>query len=284
MNLKEIITSTKAYNFHSHTQFCDGRASMAKLVEEAVKEGYLHYGFTPHSPIPFKSPCNMEMEQVEEYFNEFNRLKNLYKDKINLYISMEIDYLGNQWGATNPYFKNLPLDYRLSSVHFIPTPAGDKMIDIDGRPESFIQKMHEYFNDDIHYVVDTFYDHTMQMIESGGFDVLGHFDKIGFNASHFQPGIEDEDWYIAHIDRVIEKLKSTNFIVEINTKAWEAPVNSTEEQIKSYIPRLFPSPCTIAKLLDADIPLMVNSDTHYPFRLNSGRQAAFDIIDRLKGK
>lgn len=252
---------------------------MEQFVKEAIKQGYIHYGFTPHSPIPFDSPCNMGMDRVEEYVTEFHRLKNLYKDKINLYLSMEIDYIGEDWGASNQYFKNLPLDYRLSSVHFIPTQSGNKMVDVDGRPDSFVRKLHDHFNSDIRYVVDTFYDQTIRMIELGNFDILGHFDKIGFNASYFQPGIENEDWYQNRLRQVIDLIKHSDLIVEVNTKAWEAPVNSSSEEIESYVPRLFPSPHTIKTLQQSGIPLMVNSDTHYPFRLSSGRQAAFDILD-----
>lgn len=86
MTVKEIISSTRSYNLHSHTQFCDGRADMARFADAAVKAGYKHYGFTPHSPIPFHSPCNMEQSQVEEYISEFNRLKEEYRGRINLYL------------------------------------------------------------------------------------------------------------------------------------------------------------------------------------------------------
>ena len=34
---------------------------------------------------------------------------------------MEIDYLNDDWGPANDYFQSLPLDYRIGSVHFIPT-------------------------------------------------------------------------------------------------------------------------------------------------------------------
>ena len=279
MNVKEIITSTRAYNLHSHTQFCDGRAEMARFADAAVSAGLKHYGFTPHSPIPFHSPCNMSESQVGEYISEFNRLKDIHKGKINLYLSMEIDYLGDNWGATHPYFSSLPLDYRLSSIHFIPTPDGREMVDIDGRPESFCEKMHKYFDDDIRYVVDKFYARTLEMIAAGGFDIIGHFDKIGFNASHFSPGIEDEDWYRRHIDNVIDAIAGTDIAAEINTKAWEPPVGASAEQTACYKPRLFPSAHTIQKLKRAGIPLVVNSDAHYPDRISFGREAAFRIID-----
>lgn len=279
MNLHEIISTTRDYNFHSHTQFCDGRESMARMAGQALACGMKHYGFTPHSPIPLPSSCNMSALAVPDYVAEFQRLKELYAGRINLYLSMEIDYLGDRWGATNPYFDTIPLDYRLSSVHFVSTPDGEREVDVDGRPQNFRAKMAEHFDNDIHYVVDSFYARTLAMIEKGGFDILGHFDKIGFNASSFSPGIENEPWYRRHIDNVIDAVRATDIIVEINTKAYPAPVGSTLAQEAVYEPRLFPSPDVIRRLVSAGLPLAVNSDAHYSSRITAGRAAAFAIID-----
>ena len=279
MNLHEIISTTRDYNFHSHTQFCDGRESMARMAGQALACGMKHYGFTPHSPIPLPSSCNMSALVVPDYVAEFQRLKELYAGRINLYLSMEIDYLGDRWGATNPYFDTIPLDYRLRSVHFVSTPDGEREVDVDGRPQNFRAKMAEHFDNDIHYVVDSFYARTLAMIEKGGFDILGHFDKIGFNASSFSPGIENEPWYRRHIDNVIDAVRATDIIVEINTKAYPAPVGSTLAQEAVYEPRLFPSPDVIRRLVSAGLPLAVNSDAHYSSRITAGRAAAFAIID-----
>lgn len=282
-DLKEIISSTRAYNLHSHTQFCDGRVPMAVMAAQAVAEGMLHYGFTPHSPIPdtISSTCNMAAARADEYIEEFNRLRQLHDGQIKLYLSMEIDYLGSKWGASNPYFDTLPLDYRLSSVHFVPDFDGIE-IDVDGRPWHFAEKMHTHFRDDIRYVVDTFYARTLEMIEAGGFDMIGHFDKIGFNASTFSPGIEEEPWYRRHIDNVIDALRATDIVVEVNTKAWLPNPDATPEQIAAHEPRLFPSPDVIKRLVSAGVPLAVNSDAHYPHRIRTGRDEAFAIIDSIR--
>lgn len=278
MDIKNIVNSTKLYNFHSHTQFCDGRANMVDIVNAAIDAGLQHLGFTPHSPIPVESPCNMKAIDVDTYINEFNRLKSEYSDRINLYMSMEIDYLGEQWNAANAYFSSLPLDYRLSSIHFIPSQDGT-LIDVDGSAARFIENVHKHFHSDIRYVVDTFYQHTLDMIELGGFDIIGHFDKIGWNASSFQPGIEDENWYRKHIDNVIDALKSSGIVVEINTKAWLPPVGCSAETAATYDSRLFPSPTVIRRLRDVDVTLAVNSDVHYTERITAGRDVAFGIIE-----
>ena len=88
MDFKKIIQQTSRYNFHSHTQFCDGRYSMEQFVEAAVEAGFEHWGFSPHSPIPIGSPCNMLTVDVKKYLEEVARLRNLYGDRINLYAAM----------------------------------------------------------------------------------------------------------------------------------------------------------------------------------------------------
>ena len=280
-DIREIIATTRDYNFHSHTQFCDGREPMAIMAAQAVAEGMKHYGFTPHSPICVESPCNMLVSDIPAYREEFLRLKELYSDSIELYFSMEIDFLGDKWGATHPVFDNIPLDYRLSSIHFVPSPITGEEIDIDGSPNSFSVKMDKYFGNDIRHVVDAFYARTLEMIGKGGFDIIGHFDKIGYNASCFSPGIEEESWYYRHIDDVIDALAATDIIVEINTKAVMPPVGATAEAAEKYVPRVFPSPAVIRRLVSAGIPVAVNSDAHYSSRIRAGRDYAFSIIDSI---
>lgn len=260
----DISKSTDKYNFHSHTQFCDGRVDMETMTLAAIEAGMTHWGFSPHSPIPFGSPCNMPESDVRSYLDEVARLKDVYGDRINLYASMEIDYLGDDWGASTSYFKELPLDYRISSVHFI--PSGEGFVDVDGSFESFKGKMSRYFDDNIRHVVELFYRQSAAMVEAGGFDIIGHFDKIGHNASMFSPGIEDEPWYIGLVDNLVDMIIDKGLVVEINTKAHESA------------DRFFPSLRYWRRLIDADVGIVVNSDAHYPDRVNLGRNAAIEHL------
>ena len=266
MNFLEIIGDSKLYNFHSHTQFCDGRASMDMFAREVVAQGFSHYGFSPHSPIPVESPCNMLKINVPVYLDEVARIKEEYKDSATkFYASMEIDYLGKDWGPSHEYFQSLPLDYRIGSVHFIPSQS-DELIDIDGSHENFDKKMHCYFNDDIRYVVETFYKQSIDMVNLGGFDLIGHFDKIGNNASHYCPGIEDEAWYQALVSELIEAIIAKQLTVEINTKAWDKHN------------RFFPHSRYWKRLVDAQVPIIINSDAHYPHLINANREEAHSLL------
>ena len=182
VDLRKIIKENKLYNFHSHTQFCDGKDEMSKFVEEAVIQGFSHYGFSPHSPLPIESPCNMSFDNVDAYLKIVDDLKEKFGNTINIYKSMEIDYIDNQWGPNNKYFNDLNLDYKIGSVHFIPTQEGE-FVDIDGRFSNFKIKMDKYFDNDINYVVKTFYNETIKMIEEGNFDVISSFEIIAHNSS-----------------------------------------------------------------------------------------------------
>ena len=98
MDLIQQIGSSKLYNFHSHTQFCDGRDVMCRFAEAACAAGFTDYGFSPHSPVPIESSCNMAKEAVPLYLDEAMRLRQLYRGRMRIYISMEIDFLGKEWG------------------------------------------------------------------------------------------------------------------------------------------------------------------------------------------
>lgn len=270
MDFESIISQTRQYNFHSHTQFCDGHASMELMARAAVGAGMRHYGFSPHSPIPVSSPCNMLRADVDVYLAEVQRIKTMPElQSCRFYAAMEVDYLGDDWGPVNEYFKSLPLDYIIGSVHFIPSQSGE-YVDIDGHFDSFAKRMKAYFRDDIDYVVDTFYRQSRAMVEAGGFDILGHFDKVGQNASYYAPGIEDGSHYRQCVESLIGMIIDRRCVIELNTKAREQHG------------RFFPGERYLPVLADAGITILVNSDAHQPDRIDASRGEAFNLLDRIR--
>ena len=270
MEFGPIIAKTRLYNFHSHTQFCDGHATMEEMARAAVACGMEHYGFSPHSPIPIASPCNMSSESVGEFLGEVERLQQLPElAACRFYKAMEIDFLGDDYGPANDYFKNLGLDYSIGSIHFIPTQSGE-YVDIDGSFENFSKRMKLYFRNDIEYVVSTFFSQSAKMIEHGGFDILGHFDKVGQNASYYSPGIEDSELYRSLVNGLIDTIIARRLTIELNTKARELHG------------RFFPGERYLERLVRAGITILVNSDAHRPDRINASRDEAYRILDSLK--
>lgn len=265
LDFNQIISTTSQYNFHGHTQYCDGHANMEDFVIEAIVEGFAHFGFSPHAPINIESPCNMSREDVPIYLEEIQRLKSVYGDQISLYAGMEIDYV-DVFGPNDDYFQSLPLDYRIGSVHFIPSIHDDGiMVDIDGRFSKFKSKMGKYFDDDIEWVVRAYYNQMIKMVQRGGFDIVGHFDKIGLNASMFCHGLDEEPWYDKLVFQLFEAIMDYNYIVEINTKSW------LEHN------RFFPHLKYFGMLKKYGAPVVFSSDAHYPTLISSGRDEAMRL-------
>lgn len=269
IDFRSITSTTSRYNFHCHTQYCDGHASIEDFVREAEEEGFEHIGFTPHSPMLFETTCNMKRDDVDAYRQEIERMRKLYGDRINIYYGMEIDYT-DQFGASNSYYKSLGLDFSIGSVHFIPAKNDENLlVDIDGRFPNFKKKMGQYFDNDIEWVVRKFYEQSMKMVECGGFDIVGHFDKIGFNASQFQDGIDDEPWYDKLVLTLFEAILDHHYAVEINTKSW-LQHNRFFANIKYF-----------SMLKESGVTIVVNSDSHYPTLINSGRDEAIRLLKAL---
>jgi len=239
------------------------------MAEAAVAGGFLHIGFSPHSPIHIPSPCNMSYESVEQYKAEVEHVRQMYGDRCKFYIGMEIDYLSPEHGPSAQMYKDFGLDYAIGSVHFIRSQEGD-YVDVDGSFDAFRRKMAFNFHYDIKYVVTEFYRASNEMLSLGNFDILGHFDKIAQNGACYSPGIEDERWYQDIVDEYIDNIIKSGITVEINTKA------------RKEYGRFFPHERYWKRLIDAGVTFVVNSDAHYPDRIDASRQVAFDIIKSLK--
>lgn len=104
IDFEKIIKSSQQYNFHTHTQYCDGRDNIESFVKSAISQDFHWLGFSPHSPVLCESGCNMKKELVSQYTNEVETMKSKYGCQINIFTGMEIDFFDN-WGPSNEYFK-----------------------------------------------------------------------------------------------------------------------------------------------------------------------------------
>lgn len=111
-----------------------------------------------------------------------------------------------------------------------------------------------------------YYGRLRRMLELGGFDVVGHADKMHYNAACYRPGLLDEAWYDTLVKEYFEDIAARGYQVEINTKSYH--------DLGTFYPngRYFPL------LRSLGIRVQVNSDSHYPERINSGRLEALRAL------
>ncbi|MBD5274593.1 MAG: histidinol-phosphatase HisJ family protein [Bacteroides sp.] len=252
-------------NLHSHTEFCDGRASMAEMAEAACRAGFTTWGISPHSPICCPSGANMKTEDVDAFLAESSRLKKEYEGRMRVLTGMEIDYVSVKFGPHMEYFRNLPLDYRIGSVHFVRTRNG-RPVDVDGPAERFMKYLESEYDGDLRYVVETYFKEELEMLERGGFDIIGHLDKIGDNGSHAQADLEDQPWYAELVESVISKTVEKGVIIEINTKKFDTGQ------------RFFPAERWWPLLKRYEARIILSTDAHYPDKVSVGYAAALSHL------
>lgn len=256
-------------NYHSHCTFCDGRSTPEDFVKFAISNGFRAYGFTSHSPLPFETFWNMSKNDMSEYLAEINRLKVKYADRLEIYTSLEIDYLDETYNPSIAYFQELPLDYRIGSIHFLPLSehlSEDNTVCIDGAFADYKKSVDRYFEGDISKLVARYFDSTLKMIEAGGIDIVGHLDKIYMNGHKYEGFSFEADWYQKPFKAVLDLIAQKGLMVEVNTK------NLKKQQ------QLFPRKEYLGLLKEMNIPMMVNSDCHYPDLVNDGRAEAFELL------
>ncbi len=252
-------------NYHSHCIFCDGRADMESFVRFALSQGFTSYGFSSHAPLPWPTAWTMEWDMMDDYLAEFHRLKAKYADRIELYIGLEIDYLNEASNPSIDRFRSLPLDYRIGSVHMLYDDRGE-VVDIDCSPSTFRRIVDTHFGGDLERVVRLYYARLTRMLHLGGFDIVGHADKMHYNASCYRPGLLDEPWYDTLVREYFSLIADLGYMVEVNTK--------------SYLDTgtFFPNARYFSFLHDLGIRVLVNSDAHYPERINNGRIEALQAL------
>ena len=266
-------------NYHSHCLYCDGRADMASFARFAISKGFTAYGYSSHAPLPFPTAWTMEWDRMDDYLNEFSRLKSQYEGHLELYVGLEIDYLNEESHPATARFQDLPLDYRIGSVHLLQNAKGE-VVDADLSPERFAQMVEKHFHGNLENAVRQYFDRSERMLQLGGFDILGHADKVHYNAECYCPHVTSEDWYVSLVRMHLANAVHRGYLIEVNTKAWQ--------DLKVFYPGISYFPF----LHELGARVVVNSDAHYPERINYGRlealralqEAGFHTVAELHGE
>ncbi len=244
-------------NYHGHSNYCDGHGNIEEYILKAIEYKMPVIGISSHAPVPFNCFWTMKKDRLKEYDKEVQDLKEKYNDKITVLKALELDYLPAYGGFNKSVLDNIQLDYRIGSIHFIDRFKNGESWGIDGSFDEFKQGLKEIFNNDIKAVVKRFYELTKEMITTQQFEILGHFDKIKMHNVTEQLFDESDEWYIEEIESVLRLVAERDIIVEINTKSYE----------KNGL--LFPGPEIFPLLRKYNIPITINSDAHYPEKLEA---------------
>ena len=239
------------FNFHTHSIFSDGKSTPDDVVVEAINQGLKAIGFSDHSPVPFENSFAIKNDEIDNYITTIMSLREKYKNQIDVYCSMEMDFIPGIVKDFKQTKETLGLDYMIGSVHLVGNDI-NRLWFIDGsKMETYDEGLYNYFDGDIKKGVRAFFHQYNEMIETEEFDIVGHFDKIKMHnrGRYFS---EEDKWYRDYLMETLTLIKEKSLIVEINTRGI----------YKKRSDDFYPSTWTFPLMKEMNIPVVISSDSH----------------------
>ncbi|GAA0380098.1 histidinol-phosphatase HisJ [Bacillus horti] len=249
---------------HTHTPFCPHGSSypLEDYVEQAIQLGFDIYSVTEHAPLPpsFADPVPdqdsaMAYNVLEQYLAEAERVKEKYKDKIEVRIGLEVDYIHGLEHETKAFLNKYGprLQDSILSLHFLPIGTEWKILDFTA--DFFEQELIQHFS-----TVDLVYLHYYQILQQAvKADLgphkpkrIGHFSLIEKFKRKF-PSTQKEVWWEQALI-TLQDIKERGYSLDFNTAGYRK-----EDCLERY-----PSDQLLHYALSLRIPFVFGSDAHRP--------------------
>lgn len=251
-------------NYHTHSEYCDGKGTLREYVDYAVAHGFGALGFSSHAPVDFDNDFALRAERFDDYCHEVRALHDEYQGRIDLFLGLEIDYIPGLLDDFKPLIQQGQLDYFIGGVHLVTVPGdilpadrsarADHLWFIDGpRQETYDEGLQRLFGGDIRRAVTAFFRQSCEMIERTHPPIVAHIDKIVMHNRdrYFSP---DDDWFQSLLGETLLLAHEKGSIVEVNTRGL----------YKGRHTDFYPSLRALADMNRMGIPVIVSTDAHRP--------------------
>jgi histidinol-phosphatase (PHP family) len=159
-------------NLHTHGVLCDGKNEYEDTVQKAIELGLTSLGFSGHSYTEYSNGLYcMTEENTPRYKKEIARLKEKYKDKLEIFCGLEFDMYSEV--DLSGY------DYLIGSMHYF--KINGEYVGFDRSAEVVKEIIDKYFDGNGMEFAKRYYSEFSQLTNYGNFDIIGHFDLITKN-------------------------------------------------------------------------------------------------------
>lgn len=185
-------------NLHSHTVRCHhASGTQREYIEKAIEAGFRVWGFSDHTPYPFPegftSSFRMLPSELESYVEETIRLRDEYRDQIEIHLGLEAEYYPMHFEALIRLCEQFPIEYMILGQHAVKNEYDGVF---SGRPTEDEQ------------VLKTYCDQVCEGVETGRFLYVAHPDVINFTG--------DRAIYEKHMRKLCQRMVAMRIPGEIN--------------------------------------------------------------------
>lgn len=251
-------------DYHTHNVRC-GHAvgELEEYVQRGIEIGLSHLGLSDHLPLIHVNPDTyypemaMPMDELPRYVEECLRLKDKYRQDIQIRVGLEADYIEGYEETIRSILERYPFDYVIGSVHFL----GEWDI-------SDYRQTHNWEGRDVLDVYCQYYDAVQKAAATGLYDITGHLDVIKRFGQ--VPPVEQEAERWALEDAALRAVKQADMAMELNSSG-----------LFKVCAEIFPSRRIVEQAIALGIPLTLGSDAHDPLKLSDGLDQARAQLQEL---
>lgn len=183
------------YNYHTHTSRCGhAQGTDREYIEAAITRGIKVLGFSDH--ILFEHKNEESKAKFLDYIDSLTKLKEEYKDKIEIYIGFECEHFEDRVEYFN-YLLKEKVDYLILGQHHITDKHGNRL---------------DMFNEleNPHKIAKRYYLCVKAGLKSGLYKYLAHPDLY---TREFK---EIDKVYFKYAKKICKVAKKYNVPIEIN--------------------------------------------------------------------
>ena len=237
-------------DYHVHTPYCGhAHGKTIQYIEQAIKLGLTEIGFADHLGRYYLTHVQrrrhwdwgMNERNIGRYISELLELRELYGDKIDIKIGLEIDFIEGADALLQPFLDHFNFDFLLASIHCLPRFGWKHLADQSSKNEELIFR--EYFRV------------ARAALKAPQFSSLAHLDFIWRYLKWPKDNplklLEEE------IAATVAAACSADTCLEINANGYIWSCTNVPEGADPYT-------ILLSEIRDQQVPVTIGSDAHDP--------------------
>ena len=248
------------FDLHTHTVYCDGKNTPRDMVLAAIEKGFSAIGFSAHAYTDFDERYCIAKDRVKDYLGDLYKIKEEFRDKIEVLVGFEADALGKK--PEGEY------EYLIGSCHYVFKNGVYYAVDLS--LDETKRAINEGFSGDADAFAEAYFE-TLATVCRFSPQIIGHFDLITKFNDRERLIDTRSPRYIAAYQKAADTLLACGAAFEVNTGAIA----------RGYRKSAYPSDEILGYLLKKGASFVLSGDAHSTEGLGFGFEIEKARLDRF---
>ena len=232
------------WNFHTHSNWCDGKNTVQEMADAAYALGFSGLGFSGHGYCPVSQEYCMTPEGEARYRQDVLTQRERYCGRMHIFLGLELEAQDARAFPPGMY------DYLIGSLHYV--EASGVAYPMDDSAETLGRCIREGFGGDAYRLAEAFFARSAAAISARRPDIVGHFDLFARYNGQGRFFDEDSPRYQGIAIEAVREAAKTGAIFEVNSGAMARGIPN----------RIYPARFLLREIRRLGGRVVLSSDAH----------------------